>query len=338
MDRLGNAQTADATPLSNCDALARLTGTRRVLIKHENQRSLGNFKSLGGVAAGLKAIAACRATHGERDPLAAPPVRLLCASDGNHGLAVATAAQRAGAAARVYLPRSVSGWRVERIARRKAEIVRVEGSYDKAVRQAHAAADRGEGILVADTADELADPSVQHVMTGYQVVTEEVIAQAAALDAVPTHFFVQAGVGGLAASVATVLHANGLQAARIVTVEPAAAGCVAAALRAGHPVQIAGDLESCADMLSCGLASAPALEILLGCRADGLLVSEPELQDAPALLHRLDGTATTPSGAAGLAGLMHASAAPSLRRTLRLDRESVVVLFITEGAANLAAD
>ena len=100
------------TALLDLPALARQANVSRVLVKCENERPLGNFKSLGGRLAGRLAL--------NRNPHAA---RLICASDGNHGLAIAYAAWEAGVGARIYLPAFVSRSRAERISDRVAEMV-----------------------------------------------------------------------------------------------------------------------------------------------------------------------------------------------------------------------
>jgi diaminopropionate ammonia-lyase len=89
-------------------------------------------------------------------------------------------------------------------------------------------------------------------------------------------------------------------------------------------------LETAADMLSCGEASAPALAILRRHGADALAVSEAGLLAAPGFLQAHGGPATTPSGAAGLAGLRAALADPALARRAALGPESRVLLLITE--------
>src|SRR3546814_9036573 len=101
--------------------------------------------------------------------------------------------------------------------------------------------------------------------------------------------------------------------ARLVVVEPENAGCVAAALRAGRVVRVPGDLETVAEMLSCGEASAPALETLLRHGAEAVTVPEAELTAAARMLAEKQGPRTTPSGAAGLAGLTVALKTPALR-------------------------
>src|ERR1700730_2994728 len=79
------------TPLLDLGALAARLGVAQVLAKDEGRRTLGSFKSLGGTYAGLRALARTRGTDSagllSDRPRDLPS--LICASDGNHGLAVA---------------------------------------------------------------------------------------------------------------------------------------------------------------------------------------------------------------------------------------------------------
>jgi diaminopropionate ammonia-lyase len=143
--------------------------------------------------------------------------------------------------------------------------------------------------------------------------------------------FVQAGVGGLAAAVAEGLQGVTVDTARLLVVEPESAACVARALEAGRPVQIEGKLHTAAEMLACGLASASAVDVLRKRGARSVRVTERELTEAVAVLRQAGGPATTPSGAAGLAGLLHVAADPALRAEHGLTHESCVLFIATEG-------
>ncbi len=324
------------TPLLDLKALASSLGVAMILAKDESQRPLGNFKALGGVYAGLRAIAQltghsiaeiCSTTLP-----ASAHLTLVCASDGNHGLAVAAAARLAGAKARIFLPNIVPEIRVARITSQGASIIKINGTYDDAVRAASDAARNGEGVLIADTTDRLHDPVVDDVMAGYGVMADEIVSQLNHLTSgMPTHIFVQAGVGGLAAALCTRLGDRLAAPARIVVVEPHHAACVAAALKAGSPVRVEGDLDTSAEMLSCGEASAPALVILRRYHVAAIAVSETALAEAPIFLNNHSGPKTTASGAAGLAGLRTALANPEIASSLQLDLDSRVLLLITEG-------
>jgi diaminopropionate ammonia-lyase len=325
------------TPLIDLPRLAAHCGVAKIVLKDEGQRPLGSFKALGGMVAGLRALA--RATGladiatliAARRPRESLPM-LLCASDGNHGLAVAAGAQLAGAAARVYLPAGVPPARARRISAQGAEVVWINGTYDDAVAEAAAAAACGEGLLIADTAPDENDPVVADVMAGYGHLAQEMVDQLRALDDErPTHLFVQAGVGGLAAALAQGVRGQMAGGRRVVVVEPDRAACVAAALQAGRPVRVPGDLHTSASMLACGVASAPALKILLDHGATAITVGEAALADAVITLAAHGGPATTPTGAAGLAGLLAARPGSPPARDLGIDARSRVLLVATEG-------
>ncbi|SFU66580.1 diaminopropionate ammonia-lyase [Methylobacterium sp. 174MFSha1.1] len=321
------------TPLLSLPDLARRLGVAQVLAKDEGRRMLGSFKSLGGTYAGLTALSRAAAMD-LRALLAARPAgqpALICASDGNHGLAVAAAARFAGAPARVFLHAGVPPARARRIAEEGAEIVRVSGTYDDAVEAAAGAARAGAGLLVADTTDDPEDPIVRDVMAGYGVMAAEIRDQAGN-GLRPTHLFVQAGVGGLAAAMAEGLAGWLNSPGLVVAVEPERAACLAPALAAGRPVRVPGDLHTEAEMLSCGEASAPALAVLRRHGARVATVTEVELRRAPGILAEAGGPATTPSGAAGLAGALAALADPARAAELRLDRDSRLLILVTEGA------
>jgi diaminopropionate ammonia-lyase len=324
------------TPLLELPDLARATAVGRVFVKVEGERPLGSFKVLGGMVAGLRALARAEGVATIRELISnhrQSLPRLICASDGNHGLSVAAAAKRAGAKASIYLPANVSRVRADRIEAFGGEIVWIAGTYDDAVNDAAAAAARGEGILIPDTTTDANDIVVKDVMAGYGLLTWELVSQFRSdVKDRASHLFVQAGVGGLAAAMAEGLRNSMGEPGKLLVVEPASAACVARALAVGRPVRVAGDLHTSAEMLSCGLASAPAVEILLRHDARSVVVTEENLQMAVSVLREAGGPDTTPSGAAGLAGLLHVAARPELRAEHRLSSNSSVLLVVTEGA------
>ncbi|MFN8641908.1 MAG: pyridoxal-phosphate dependent enzyme [Candidatus Binatia bacterium] len=109
-------------------ALAAALGLGDVWVQDETRRfDLPAFKSLGVEFA----VARLRA-RGSLDGV----TTLVCASAGNHGRAVARAARVASLDARIYLDRDVASARLDAIASEGAAIVRVDGTYDDAVRLA----------------------------------------------------------------------------------------------------------------------------------------------------------------------------------------------------------
>lgn len=321
------------TPLLDLPALALQLDVAQVLAKNESCRPLGNFKSLGGTYAGLRALARAAGTDiaGLLRKRRAGLPSLICASDGNHGLAVATAARLAGADAMIFLPESISEIRVRRIEAQGARIMHVAGTYDDAVDQAAKTAAGGAGILVADTVNNADDPIVGDVMAGYEVIAAEAREQIEAHGHPrPTHLFVQAGVGGLVAALAQTLRNWMASPAKIVVVEPERAACVSAALSRGKVVRLPGDVGTAAEMLSCGEASFPALEILKRLGVECVLVSEDELTAVPGFIEAHGGPQTTPSGGAAIAGLR--KALETRPAPFGLTPESRVLVVVSEGS------
>ncbi len=324
------------TPLIELPRLAQYAKVGRLFVKVEGARPLGNFKVLGGVLAGLRAIARAMGAASIDEIVTGrsvkSPPHLICASDGNHGLAVAVAARTAGTRASIYLPLGVSSSRSARIEALGATIVWVDGTYDDAVDRAAAAAGRSEGLLIPDTTSDPSDPVVRDVMAGYAVLSHELTQQFADLGEQPSHLFVQAGVGGLAASMTQGLHAHMREPRQVVVVEPETAACISRALAARRPVRVDGSLSTAAEMLSCGLASAPALETLLKHRVESVLVRDEGLFAAVGALRRMGGPDSTPSGAAGLAGLLAVSSDAAWRREHALGAASSVLIVATEAS------
>lgn len=320
------------TPLRSAPVIAARLGLAGLYMKMETDRPLGNFKSLGGMTAGILALmqhSGCQTLDALASCHDLPA--LVCASDGNHGLAVAAAAKRVNARATIFLPRHVSGDRVDRIARQGARIERVAGTYDDAVDLAQRFAAETGALLVPDTSNLAKDPVVQRVMEGYGIMTSEIVEQLSHLDDGLTHVFVQAGVGGLAAALAKGLAPIMTGPNRIVIVEPEAADCVGQALRHGHLLRLTGTLETTADMLSCGEASASAVKELLRHKVAAIALTEAELAIGPDLA-ATERAATTISGAAGLAGLAKTAGDPDLRTRLQLTEASRVLVVLTEAA------
>ena len=134
----------------------------------------------------------------------------------------------------------------------------------------------------------------------------------------PDTFFVQAGVGGLAAAMAEELAGWMAQPAAIVVVEPETAACVTAALAAGGPVR---PLFNWKPPPRCSPAARQRARFFCAffffffffvLRADG-------------------GPATTPSGAASLAGAIAVTADHAMVGRLGLSSDSRLVILVTEG-------
>ncbi len=314
------------SPLWDLPATAHRLGVSSVACKDESNRfELGSFKALGGAyAAGL-------ALRRAQSRQAAPT--LCCATDGNHGRSVAFGARRHGCRCVVFVHEHALESKVAVMRSLGAEVIRIAGNYDDSVRHARRMAAQNGWILISDTSDEVSDPVAAEVMQGYGVMILEALDQFNGR--LPTHVFVQAGVGGIAA-VAAGCFADAAGAARpaLIVVEPQTAACVMHAALESGPSPIAGDLMTNMAMLSCGVASAPAWAILKR-RADAFMtVSDAQADQAAEWLTGtpdvLGGVAATPSAAAGLAGAMAALGDPKIASPMGLNGESRLLIFATE--------
>ena len=337
-----------ATPLRTLPDLARRTSVGEVLYKDESSRfGLGSFKALGG-AYGVRHVLAsevARLTGREPSPDslrrgehadAVRGITVITATDGNHGRSVAWGARMFGCSCVVYLPSGVSANREAAIRGYGAETVRSSGNYDAAVREAQERAQRDGFFVVSDTSYEGYEEVPRLVMQGYTVLMAEALAE---IDRPPTHVFVQAGVGGLAAAVCSVLWERfGEARPTVVVVEPERAACLFESAKAGRLVTLHGDLETVMAMLSCGEVSPLAWRIVEPCADFFMTVPDDAVPPAMRLLAGGAGSGERitvgESGVAGVCGLLAAAADPALRRTVGLSAESRVLTIGTEGATD----
>jgi diaminopropionate ammonia-lyase len=293
--------------------LAARAGVGSVFVKDERDRmGLGSFKALGAAYVIARDAADGRAAG----------TTYVTASAGNHGLSVAAGAEAFKAHAVVYLAETVPEAFAQRLRDMGAEVRRKGAIYEDSMAAAAKAAERNGWELLSDSSwDGYVDrPHV--LMEGYLVLMEEAVRQ---MPAPPTHIFLQAGVGGLAAAAAAYARKAWGRNPRIIVVEPEVAPPIFTSAEAGQPVVTTGP-SSAMGRLDCKEASLIALKGLARDADDFLLITEAE-GAAGADSAAAAGMPTTPSGGAGLAGLLAA------RRLLGLSDESRVLLILSEGAA-----
>ncbi len=161
------------------------------------------------------------------------------------------------------------------------------------------------------------------LMEGYLILLAEAVAQ---IGPPPSHIFLQAGVGGLAAAAAAHIRAVWHDAPRVIVVEPVAAPALFASITAGRPVVAPGPV-SIMGRLDCKEPSLIALKGLARDADDFLTITEEEALEGTrrAAAH---GLTSSPSGAAGIAALL--AAGPQDRQRLGLGPASRVLAILTE--------
>lgn len=337
----------EATPLLSLSGLARAVDVKAIWYKDESKRfRLKSFKALGGAYAVLRLVineiggAIGKAPISKdvfaglhRDRVA--HVTVTSATDGNHGRAVAWAAGQIGCRCVIFVHESVSDARVSAIETHGAEVRRVLGNYDDAVRRAADEARINNWRLVSDTSYAGYTDVPRDVMQGYRVMVEEAV-RALPAGQMPTHTFVQVGVGALAGAVCAHLWEKwGPKRPRFITVEPIQAACLQRSVISLRPVPIEGNLNTIMAGLACGEVSLLAWQILA--RGVDFAITVGDRQAISSMRVLADGKYGDPritsgeSGAAGLAGLLSAHSRPDIARLINLGPESRVLVFGTEG-------
>jgi diaminopropionate ammonia-lyase len=368
------------TPLRDLPGLAAATGVGRVLVKDESSRlGLPAFKVLGASWATYRALVERLGREPDwatLDELAAAvadqlgALRLVAATDGNHGRAVARMARLLGLAATILVPEGTAEARIDGIASEGAEVVVVPGTYDDAVTVSAGMAGERD-LVVSDTSWPGYQDVPGWVIEGYSTIFAEIDAQLAVPDgdgvaeagaadgegdagerrgdrievtndgiavraaAVVDVAFVPLGVGALGAAAGACLRAgrNPGVGPLLVGVEPTTAACVSAAVEAGHLVEVPGPHRSIMAGLNCGLASMLALPTVTAAFDAFVAVDDDRCRAA---LHAMAeaGMDVGETGAAALAGLM--AVVDEHRAELPIPEQATVLLLATEGVTDPA--
>ena len=333
------------TPLAELSALAAQMGLKSLLVKDESQRfGLNAFKVLGGSYAIARHIAArlglrpeemtFAALKGEAARAALGNAVFFTATDGNHGRGVAWTARELGCRAVVRMPKGTAKSRVENIRALGAEVTVEDCNYDGCVRlAARQAKETPGGVLVQDTAWPGYTQTPLWIMQGYLTMALEADEQ---MVAPPTHIFLQAGVGSMAAAVAAYFaQAYPQNPPKIILVEPTAADCFFRSAANGEITAVTGEMRTMMAGLACGEPSPIAWDILKGLTTAYLSCEDAvAARGMRALARPLAGDKAIVSGESGastLGALLDAAADEKAREALGLDGNARVLLFSTEG-------
>jgi len=243
-----------------------------------------------------------------------------------------------GARAVIFVHSGVSETRIDAIARFGAEMVRVDGSYDFSIAEATRVATEKGWTILSDTSWPGYEYIPGLVAQGYTIMVREILD---ALPQVPTHVFLQAGVGGFAAAVAGHMAlALGDRRPHVTVVDPANAACLFESARVGHTVKVDESQSTVMAMLECYEPSLVAFRILERV-ADGFMTVEEDA--APEAMRRLaspvagdPAVVAGESGCAGLAGVLTVLRDPELAAKIGLDAGARVLVINTEGATDPA--
>jgi threonine dehydratase len=263
---------------------------RGVLLKLELMQHGGSFKARGAFANLL----------GRKVPAAG----VVAASGGNHGVAVAYAAQKLGKAARIFVPSVASKEKMERIRASGAELVVTGERYADALEASERWAAES-GAMRVHAYDQV------ETLLGQGSVGLEMEEQCADLDTL----LVAVGGGGLIGGVAAWYAGR----VKMVGVEPEAAPTLENALRAGRPVDApAGGIA--ADSLAPKRVGELMFPIAQRHVERVVLVPDEAILNAMEALWKTLRVVAEPGGAAALAALLSRRYVPG-----RGERVGVVV-------------
>ncbi|MGV8981253.1 diaminopropionate ammonia-lyase [Clostridium sp.] len=342
------------TPLAKLDNMAKFLGLKKLYVKDESFRfGLNAFKVLGG----SYAIGRYIAKKLDKDISQLPydvitskelldefgQTTFFTATDGNHGRGLAWAANKLNQKCVVFMPKGSSEIRLKNIQKENATATIEEVNYDECVRIAMAESAKVPGsVVIQDTAWEGYEEIPSWIMQGYGTMAMEANNQLHKdnCDA-PTHIFIQAGVGSLAGAVqgyfANVYPDN----PPIVTVvEPNKADCIfrSAAAKDGDIRIVTDDMQTIMAGLACGEPNTIAWDILknnssffVSCpdniSANGMRILAVPLKGDPKVISGESGAVTMGI----LFNIMQNDDLKDLKQALKLDENSKVLIFSTEG-------
>ena len=335
------------TALVPLPELAESLGIKAAFIKDESTRfGLKAFKGLGGSYAVFRAVCerlgldyretSIEELQSDEIHRQIAELHFVTATDGNHGKGVAWAGAKLGCQAHVYLPKGSVQARAQAIRGiGKTEAVITELGYDDTVRYAAKMAAEHDWVLIQDTSWPGYEDIPRAIIQGYTTMCREASEQLEELGLVPTHVFLQAGVGAMAGGVLGWLRSrypdSNLTAA---IVEPTEAACVFESVAAAdgkmHPA--AGSGRTIMAGLNCGEVCPLTWPILFR-QADAWFSCPDQVAVQGMRCLNRAGVISGESGAvtAGLASLMAQDAFGDVKQTLKFNSDSVLLLFSTEG-------
>lgn len=342
------------TPLADLKHMARRLGVGSICVKDESYRfGLNAFKVLGGSFAMAKYIAKATGRSISKldfETLTSEKLRqefgqatFFTATDGNHGRGVAWAANRLGQKAVVFMPKGSTQNRLDHILAENASATIEEVNYDECVRMAAAAAEKvPNGVVVQDTAWKGYEEIPSWIMQGYGSMAMEADEQLKELGVGrPTHIFIQAGVGSLAGGVQGFfanLYPDDPPIVCVVEADTAACLYKGAAAGDGAEYMVEGDMPTIMAGLACGEPNTTSWDILKN-HVD-TFIAAPDWVSAKAmrmLAAPIKGDPQVTSGESGavtfgvLNEIMTDPEYAELKAQLKLDKDSRVLLFSTEG-------
>lgn len=340
----------EPTPLAKLDNLAKSLSVKSIRVKDESHRfGLNAFKVLGGsfaIGSYLADVLGIDIAQLPYEKMTSEEIKnklgeitFITATDGNHGRGVAWTANRLGQKSVVYMPKGTAAERLENIRKLGSDANIMDLSYDDCVRLSKETAAKNGWVVVQDTSWEGYEEIPAKIMEGYTTMALEAVEQ---LDGEkPTHVFLQAGVGAMPGAITGFFAAlYGEDRPVITIVEPHGANCIYRTAEAndGQLRFVTENMETIMAGLCCGEPCKIAWDVLRD-HADNF-ISMPDYvaaQGMRMLASPLDGDDRVVSGESGastfgfVTELLRRDDLEEMRKTLKIDENSVILCFSTEG-------
>ncbi len=217
--------------------------------------------------------------------------RLLCASAGNFGQAMAYACRKRGLALTIYASVNANPFKVERMRALGANVVLFGEDFDAAKIEAKRVAAQTGALMIEDSLD----PATGE---GAGTIGLELLAFPERLDTL----LVPLGNGAMLGGIARVIKARSTET-RIIAVQSTGAPAMVESWRAGRVI-VHERIATIADGIGVRVPVPEALDDLRGLVDDALLVRDETIIEGMRLLHRHAGVVVEPSGAVGVAAIL----------------------------------
>ena len=312
------------TPLVNLIKLSNKLKLNNIFYKDESKRfNLKSFKALGG------AYAVEKTTQGNKNIIVAT------ATAGNHGRSVAWGAQRLGLKCKIFISEYVSEARANSMRKLDAEVIRVNGNYEKSLERCISESNKNGWEIVQDVAWENYEYVPKLTMSGYSVMIKEISNQT---DQYITHVFLQAGVGGMASGAIAGIAKYFKRIPKIIIVEPENADCVLKSIENGSLQKVNIKKESIMGGMSCGEVSLVPWKILKESVNTCTSVTDENVDLTVAMLKNkilsdveiVGGECSTP----GIISLVACANDNEIRKNLELEESSNILIIGCEGDAD----
>jgi len=301
------------TPLISLENIASDLGVKKLLIKDEGRRfGLKAFKALGASYAVYRFLYERSGYNLTPDKFFSDEGRKLadgitfyCATDGNHGRAVAWIARLLERQAIIFVPSGTVPARIDAIESEGAQVVVVKGGYDEAVRRAGENSDWVNNIVISDISYPGNMKIPLYIQQGYLTMFREISLQLKEQgERAPELIFIQAGVGAFASSAATFFN-DPVNDPCLVSVEPESSKCLFHSVETGdgQPHSFLSPKQTIMAGLNCETPSLVAWPIIRDRFNAFISIEDTYSEEAMRLLSK-EGVVSGESGAAGLAGLI----------------------------------